>query len=138
MNFHDLKHADFLPVYKKNNKCEKESYIPLGILLNLSKIYEKLMYNQLWDYFHNIPFPSQCSFRKGYSTQHCLLVMIEQFKKAIDSGNESGALITDLSKAFDCINHPLLIVKIYNCGVSPLSNSIYFFLFKQSGTSNQN
>ena len=55
--------------------------------------------------------------------------MIEIFKEAIDRGNEFGALLTDLSKAFDCINHPLLIAKLYNYGVSPLSiNMIFAYL----------
>ena len=85
----DLKHADIVPIYKKNNKCEKENYRPVRILSSLSKIYEKLIYNQLYEYFDNIQFPSQCGFRKGYSAQHCLLVMIEQFKEAIGRGNES-------------------------------------------------
>ena len=53
-------------------------------------------------------FPSQCGFRKGSSAQHCLLVMIEKFKEAIDRGYKFGALLTDLSKVFDCINHLLL------------------------------
>ena len=114
----DLKHADIVPIYKKNNKCEKENYRPVSILSNLSKIYEKLMYNQLYEYFDNILFPSQCGFRKGYSAQHCLLVMIEKFKEAIDRGNEFGALLTDLSKAFDCTNHPLLIAKLYSYSVT--------------------
>ena len=105
----DLKHADIVPIYKKNSKCEKENYRPVSILSNLSKIYEKLMYNLLYEYFNNILFPSQCGFRKWYSAQHCLLVMIEKFKEAIDRGNEFGALLTELSKAFDCINQPLLI-----------------------------
>ena len=51
---------------------------------------------------------------KGYGAQHCLLVMIENFKEAIDRGNKFGALLTDLSKAFECINHPLLIAKLYS------------------------
>ena len=88
----------------------KEIYRPVSILSSLSKIYENLMYNQL----DNILFPSQRSFRKGYSAQHCLLVITEKFKEAIDRGNEFGALLTDLSKAVDCINHPLLIAKLYN------------------------
>ena len=119
----DLKHADIVLKYKKEN-CR-----PVSVLSNLSKIYEKLMYNQLYEYFDNILLPSQCGFRKGYSAQHCLLVMIEKFKEAIDRGYEFGALLTDLSKAFDCINHPLLIAKLYNYGVSPLSiNLIFFYL----------
>ena len=82
------------------------------------------MYNQLYEYFDNIIFPSQYVFRKGYSAQHYLLVMIKKFKEAIDRGNDFSALLTDLSKAFDCINHPFLIAKLYNYGVSP-------FIFEQ-------
>ena len=127
----DLKHADIVPVYRKNSKCEKENYRPVSILSNLSKIYERLMYNQLYDYFDNVPFPSQSGFWKGYSAQHCLLVMIEKFKETI--GNEFGSLLTDLSKAFDCINHPLLTAKLYNYGLSPLSiNMMFSYLSNQT------
>ena len=64
---------------------------------------------------------SQCGFRKGYSAQHRLLVRVENFKEAIDRGNEFGAFLTDLSKPFDCINNPLLIAKLHNYSVSPFS-----------------
>ena len=84
------------------------------------------MYNQLYEYFDNILFPSQCGFRKVYSTQHCLLVMIEKFKEATDRGNELGDLLTHLSKTFDCINYLLLIAKLYNYGVLPLSINMIF------------
>ena len=123
------KHADIVPIYKKNNKCEKENHRPVSILSNLSKIYEKLMYNQIYEYFDNILFPSQCGFRKGYSAQHFTLVIIEKIKEAMDRGYEFVALLTDLSKAFDCINHPLLFAKVYSYGVSPLSiNMIFSYL----------
>ena len=52
------------------------------------------MYNQLYEYFDNILCQGQCGFRKEYSAQHCLLVMIKKFKEAIDRGNEFGALVT--------------------------------------------
>ena len=69
----------------------------------------------------------QCG--KGFSAQHYHLVMIEKFKETIDRGNEFGALLTDLSKTFNCINHPLLIAKLYNYGVPPLSiNMIFSYL----------
>ena len=124
----NLKYANIVPVDKKN-KCEKENYRCVSILPNLSKIYEKLIYNQLYKCFDNILFPSQYGFRKGYSTQHCLLVLIEKFKETIDRGNEFGALLTKLFKVFDYINHPLFIAKLYNYGASPLSiNMIFSYL----------
>ena len=63
-------------------------------------------------FFDNIFSKYQCGFRKGYSEQHCLLVMIEKWKKVVDNGGAFGALLTDLSKAFDCIPHDLIIAKL--------------------------
>ena len=122
----ELKHADVIPVHKKNDKSDKTNYRPVSILPNISKIYEKIIYNQLYEYFHDKLFPSQCGFRKGYSSQHSLLVMTEKFKESIDKGNAFGALLTDLSKAFDCIDHTLLIAKLSAFGVSPLSLKLLY------------
>ena len=60
----------------------------------------------------------QCGFRKGYSTQDCLLAMVENCKKTLDQGNEYGALLTDLSKAFDCLPHDLIVAKLHAYGFS--------------------
>ena len=67
-------------------------------------------------FFDNILSKYQCGFRKGFTAQHCLLRLIETRRKYIDSGKVAGALLTDLSKAFDCILHDLLIAKLYACG----------------------
>ena len=50
----ELKHADVIPVHKKNEKCDKTDYRPVSILTNISKIYEKLLYNQLSKYFYSL------------------------------------------------------------------------------------
>ena len=63
------------------------NYRHVSILSNFSKVCDKNLFSQLYNYFENILFPNQCSFREGYSTQHCLLVMIEKFKEAIDRGD---------------------------------------------------
>ena len=112
-NFHnELKEADIVPVHKKKSKLSKENYRPISILPNMSKVYERCLYDQTSEFFDNIFSKYQCGFRKGYSAQHCLLVMIEKWKKVVDSGGAFGALLTDLSKAFDCIPHDLIIAKL--------------------------
>ena len=60
----------------------------------------------------NILSKLQCGFRKGFSAQHCLIYMIEKWKKSLDNKGAAGALLTDLSKAFDCLNHGLVIAKL--------------------------
>ena len=55
----------------------------------------------------------QCRFRKGHSAQHCLIVMVEKWKRGLDNNGVCGALLTDLFKAFDCLPHDLLIAKLH-------------------------
>ena len=76
------------------------------------------MSKQLYIYFENIPLKFQCGFRKGFCTQHCLLLMSEKWKEAVDKDQSFGALLTDLSKAFYCLSHNLLIVKLHSYGIS--------------------
>ena len=115
---YELKHADVIPVHKRKDKCVKENYRPVSILTNIAKVYEKLLHNQLYSYFDNTLSPNQSGFRKGHSAQQCLLVMIEKFKESIDKGHQFGALLTDLSKAFDCIDHKLLTENLYSYVIS--------------------
>ena len=67
---------------------------------------------QLNEYFAKFLSKFQCGFRKGFSTQHCLLVMIEKLRKIRDEKGVFAAVLTDLSKACDCILHQLLIAKL--------------------------
>ena len=108
-----LKFANITPVFKKDSRTEKTNYRPVSILPNLSKIYERLIYNQLSKFFENILSKFQCGFRKGFSAQDCWLVMIEKWKRVLDNGGICGALLTDLSKAFDCLPHDLLLAKLH-------------------------
>ena len=114
----NLKHADITPTFKKSERLYKTNYRPISILPTLSKVYEKLFYNQIYNYFNEIFSKYLCGFRKGQSTQHCLLFMLESIKNALDKGLCTGNLLTDLSKAFDCISHDLLIAKLHAYGFS--------------------
>ena len=111
-----MKLADVIPVFKKNERSIKENYRPVSILPIFSKIFEKILHDQISAYFANILSKNQCGFRKGYSSKHGLVAMIEKWKKSLDSKGSFGALLTDLSKAFDCIPHELMIAKLDACG----------------------
>ena len=84
------------------------------------------MYDQMYKYFDQIFSKYQYGFRQSYNTQHCLLVMVEKWKEALDKGGLGGALLTDLSKAFDCIKHDLLIANLILYGSD--SHSLSFVL----------
>ena len=108
----ELKLAEVIPVYKKNDKKDKSNYRPISILSNISKIYERCIQTQQSQYFAKLLSKFQCGFQKGFSTQHCLLVMIEKLRKIRDEKGVFAAVLTDLSKSFDCIPHQLLIAKL--------------------------
>ena len=82
-----MKYAEVTPVHKKDDKTDKENYRPISILPNLSKVYERLMYNHIYPYFQTIFSKFQCGFRKGFNAQHCLLPMVEKWCKALDEGS---------------------------------------------------
>ena len=99
-------------------KDMKENFRPVSILPTLSNIFEKCMFAQISTFFDNIFSNQQCGFRKGCSAQHCLLVMLETWKRCIDKGNVFGALLTGLSKALGCLDHELLTAKVNTFGFS--------------------
>ena len=113
-----MKEADVTPIHKKGKKDKKENYRPLSILPVLSKIFERVMFVQMSAFFEDIFNKQQCVFRKGYNIQQCLLKMLEKWKRPVDEGKVFGALLTDLSKAFGCLDHELLIAKLNAYGFS--------------------
>ena len=84
--FSSLKLVDVTPLHKKGREDMKENFMPVSILPTLSKLFEKCMFAQMSNFFDNIFWNQQCGFRKGCSTQHCLLVMFETWKRSLDKG----------------------------------------------------
>ena len=104
--------ADVNPVYKKKSKNSKDNYRLVSILSNISNSYERCIYDQIQLFFDSLLSKYQCVFCRGYNAQPCLISLIEKWKKSVDNGSAFGALLTDLSKAFDCLPHELLIAKL--------------------------
>ena len=108
----DLKVGDVIPAFKKKSNTSKNNYRPIRILPSISKIHERCLYNRMQTYFDNLLSKYQYGFCKEFNAQYCLVSMIEKWKKSMDSGEAFGAFMTDLSKAFDCLHHELLIAKL--------------------------
>ena len=76
------------------------------------------MHKQIAEYFETVLSKFQCGFRKRYSTKDCLLALVENCNKTLDQGNEYGALLTYLPKAFDCLPYDLIVAKLHAYGFS--------------------
>ena len=107
-----LKWGDITPVHKKDDRSLKSNYRPISILPSVSKIFERIIHDHILIFVEQYLSPYLCGFRKGYSTQYCLIIVLERWKKALDNRKIAGALLADLSKAFHCLNHELLIAKL--------------------------
>ena len=119
-----LKLANIIPVHKKGDTNKLKNYRPVSLLPTISKLFENNMYTQILNYINKYLSPSLFGFRKGHSTEHCLLLMLELWNKALDAKKYAGAILTDLSKAFDTLNHELLIAKLSAYGFD--ENSLTF------------
>ena len=107
-----VKYPDVRAVFKKEDKSDKSNYRPISILLKLSKVYQRIMQNSIYPYLNKIFSKYQRGFPKGFNVQYCLLEMIEKWGKPLDSGGQAAAVLTDLSKAFDCTDHEFPIAKL--------------------------
>ena len=108
-----MKNAEIIPVNKKDDPLKKENYRPVSLLLpHVSKIFERLIYKQIDDYMCDKLSKYITGFRKCHGTQNSLLVMLEKWKRALDKGENVCTIFMDFLKAFDSINHDLLLAKL--------------------------
>ena len=126
----DMKLAEISPVLKKIESLCKENYRSVNILTVTSKIFERIMADQLMSYFDNLLSTHLSAYRKGYSCQHAILQLTEYWRKALDEGQNVGTVAMDLSKAFDKMPHALLIAKLHAYNVSPAACNLIISYLK--------
>ena len=120
-----LKIAEVCPIYKKGDKSKCENYRPISLLSNLSKLFERAMHTRLYEFLENSDalYNLQFGFRKNFSTNHALLSIVEEIRKNLDDKTFSCGVFVDLEKAFDTVNHAILIKKLDFYGVRGPANS---------------
>ena len=126
----NAKIASVVPVDKgKPDKYDVLNYRPVSILDTFSTIYENVIKNQLVSYFDKYLSSFISAYRKNYSTQQALIRLLEEQRKKLDENCIVGAVLIDLSKAFECIPHNLIIAKLAGYGTETETlRLIYSFL----------
>ena len=115
----ELKIACVVPLFKAGDKSIFSNYRSISVLPSFSKILEKLVYNRLIDYLskYKIFSDNQFGFRKHHSTEYALALLYDKIFSAIDSNEVTVGIFIDLSKAFDTLNHQILLDKLQHYGI---------------------
>ena len=120
-----MKMAKIIPIFKGGDAKEVSNYRPVSLLPQFSKILEKLFYNRLICFVehNNIICSEQYGFRKNNSTSYAIINVVEEITKEFDACNFTVGIFIDLKKAFDTIDHTILLKKLYNYGIRGISLS---------------
>ena len=115
-----LKIAKVSPFFKKYDITIMDNYRPVSLLTATSKVFEKVVFTQLYEYFDKncLFYSNQYGFRKLHSTELAGLELTDRILKDIDERNVSLAIFMDLSKAFDTLDHQILLKKLHNYGIT--------------------
>lgn len=115
----DLKHAQVRALYKKGSRSDEKNYRPVSLLSNVSKIFEKIIYSRLMSFIENngLLTDQQNGFRKKRSTINAIYQALSKVLNSLNNDKTTLAMLVDLSKAFDSVNHGILLQKLEKYGV---------------------
>ena len=122
-----LKIAKVIPIYKKGSSSDPSNYRPISILSNINKIFEKILHKRLFKYLNkfNILYKYQFGFRKGHSTTQALIELTDNIKKGIDDKTYTCGIFIDLCKAFDTVDHDILLSKMHHYGIRGVVQKLF-------------
>ena len=111
----NLKVARIIPVHKQGSKLSVNNYRPISLLSNIHKIFQKIMYKRLYDFLckQNSFYELQFGFRSKHLTTHALISLTEKIREALDNNKYALGIFIDLKKAFDTVDHNILLKKTY-------------------------
>ena len=114
-----LKIAKVMPIFKKGDSTQPCNYRPISILNTLNKIFEKILHARITKYINdfNILYKYQFGFREGHSTELDLIEIVDNIRYSLDSSNLTCGIYLDLTKAFDTVNHEILMGKLEHYGI---------------------
>ena len=113
-----LKVSKIIPLFKKGDSSLLSNYRLISLLPTISKIFERILYNQLYEYFDNhLLAEQQYGFSSNHSTEYAAVKLVDHISKEMESGNTPAALCIDLSKAFDTLSFDILLYKLNHYGI---------------------
>jgi hypothetical protein len=115
----EMKLAKVIPLYKGGAMAEFNNYRPVSVLPTLSKVFEKVMYTRISEFLNETKslFEYQFGFRKSYSSYMPMMILTDKLYKYLDEGKSAIGVFLDFSKAFDTVNHSILIEKLFHYGI---------------------
>ena len=131
--------AKIIPVYKSEDEADANNYRPISLLSNFNRIFEKVVYKRMINYIdkHDLLYSSQYGFRKGHSTQHGILDIVNDIQTNMNRKLFTCGVFIDLKKAFDTVDHNILLNKFSYYGFREIVNEWFSPYLKNRTQSTQ-